>query len=229
MKFKIRNWLIVGTAAVVFNLLCGCQAMDAEIHHSKLHTDSKMSNAVFLDQLSDSGKNIYVRVFNTSTTSLGDLPDAIKGGLADQGYKIVGNPKKSDYILQVNVLQFGKADMREYDKLYKQSQNFDQSAITAGAAGFGTAMLGGTALTTIGVTAGTALASWLANDLVENETYSLITSVRIETVANGKVTHTYDTAIASKADKVNLKFDEAKPILSEEISKEISSIFADNN
>lgn len=229
MKLKIKNWLVIGATALGFNFLCGCQAMDAGIHHSKLHVNSKMSTPVFLDQLNDSGENIYVRVFNTSSTDINGISESIKERLTDQGYKIVGNPRKSNYILQVNVLQFGKADMTEYDKLYKQGQNFNQSALVGVGAGVGSAMLGASPLLTIGATAGAGLVSWLANDLVENETYSLITSVRIQEVNHGKVTHTYDTAIASKADKVDLNFDEAKPALSEEIAKEISSIFADSN
>ena len=119
-----------------------------------------------------------------------------------------------------------------------------------GLAGLSAAMTAGNTQTGINTGFGVGAADWLANEMVKDVTYSVITDVRVSVRVKGKVTQKtsanlsqgketntkqvyeqttnwlrHTTRIASVADKVNLKFKEAKPVLVQQVSDQIAGIF----
>ena len=76
----------------------------------------------------------------------------------------------------------------------------------------------------VGVGAGVAAVSWIADQYVQDKSYSLITDVQISVRKSDQSWTRYNTRIASVADKVNLKFEEAKPVLVTQIAQETAGI-----
>ena len=204
-----------------------CAAASAQIHHSDLTVESKMSNSIFLNPLDTADKKIYVQVKNTSTETLHDLSRQIKLDLAANGYTVVRDPKLADDLLQVNVLQFGAAKTPE--EVWKSMHSGYGSVVTGALAGIGVGVFSGSAAWGVGAALGVAAASWIANEMIQDKAYSMITDVQISVKQADKTWHKHDTRVATVADKVNLKFEEAKPVIVKQIAQEITSIFGPND
>lgn len=227
MKKTLKNLMLVTGLIMSVPVLSSCQAASAEIHHHDLNVESKMSNSIFLDPLDSETKTIFVETRNTSTENINGATAKIKDSLSAAGFTIVQKPQAASYILQVNFLQFGA--VKDKDRLWKDGMNFDQSALTGAGAGLGTALVGGSPITSIGVGVAVAAGSWVANEMVENKAYAVITDIKISEQSNKKIIKTYNTRIISEADKVNLKFRDAKPIIGDQLAREITGIFASDN
>ena len=152
-------------------------------------------------------------------------------------------------MIQVNVLQAGQAK-NEAAAWATLTGGFGSNILAGGlaglAVGYGTDSVGA------GMVAGGLVSgvSWLANQLVEDVTYSMVTDVQVSVRSkDGQVTQTtqanlnqgtqthvkqtynqqsdwvrYRTRIVSVADQVNLKFEEAKPQLQAQVAKQVSGI-----
>ncbi|EIY7179688.1 hypothetical protein MOI41_005196, partial [Escherichia coli] len=119
------------------------------------------------------------------------------------------------------------------------------AALGAGITGYNT----GSAGATLGVGLATGLAGMAADALVEDINYTMITDVQIAERSKVAVTtdnvaalrqgtsgakiqtstetgnqHKYQTRVVSNANKVNLKFEEAKPVLEDQLAKSIANI-----
>ena len=206
-----------------------------------------MSNTIFLPPIQPADKTIYVSVKNTSSEQNIHLQQELIAALQANGWTIESDYTKAHDMVQVNILQVGKA--KDPDSVMSSLSN-----------GFGGALAGGliggavTGTTTGAVVGGAALgtASWLGGMLVKDVTYSMITDIQVSAaVPKGtnvtNVTHaaisqgrettqeqtyssesnmmTYRTRIASYADKANLDFAEAEPVISKQMVKEIANIF----
>lgn len=235
----------VALSATVLQL-CSCAAISTAMNHGSLTTQSKMSETIFLDPVSAQDKVIYVQVRDTTGQKI-DLTKDLTHALTEKGWTVTDNVDKAHDMIQVNVLQAGKADN-------------PQAVWNSMHAGFGSAMLGGLsglsvglASSSVGAGVGTGLAvgaaSYIADSLVKDVTYSMITDVQVSVRTNGEVTQTtkanlaqgnststtqtyhqktnwmrYRTRIASIADQVNLDFDDAKPVLQKEVASEIAGM-----
>lgn len=225
-KMKKIVGLSVLSAAIAVNV-SSCAATSAEMHHSDLNVESKMSNSIFLDPLDTGDKTIYVQVKNTSTEDLNNLAAAVRDDLHDGGYRIVNTPQHAHNLLQINILQYGAA--KNPDEALKGISSGYGSVVTGALAGLGVGVLSGSTAWGVGVGLGVAAASWVADEMVKDKAYSLITDVQISVQNPDKKSwKKYTTRVGSVADKVNLKFAEAKPILVQQLAKEISNIFIDN-
>jgi hypothetical protein len=247
MKKLTKNTisLLVGTSLLS---LTGCSAISTEIHHHKLQVSSRMSKSIFLDPVKQSDKVIFVQVHNTSDQKI-NLRKDIVSNLEDGGWTVTNNIEKAHDLVQVNVLQIGKAP------------NI-QSVWASMNEGYGNALLGGFA----GVASGLAMGSvgggmavggvvgggsWLADQLVSDVTYSMLTDVRVSVRTDGEITQNtkshlaqgtdtnvsqsyniktnwlrYQTRIASVADQVNLDIKDAIPQLTKQTSSEIAGIYS---
>ena len=168
-----------------------------------------------------------MQVKNTSTETLHDLSRQIKLDLAANGYTVVRDPKLADDLLQVNVLQFGAAKTPE--EVWKSMHSGYGSVVTGALAGIGVGVFSGSAAWGVGAALGVAAASWIANEMIQDKAYSMITDVQISVKQADKTWHKHDTRVATVADKVNLKFEEAKPVIVKQIAQEITSIFGPND
>lgn len=249
-KMLTKSITKLGTVIAVGAALSGCAALGTAIEHRDLDVQSKMSNSIFLPPTEPKHKTVYVDVHNTSGQPGINLVRPIRTTLEDKGYRISTSPSKAYYVLQVNVLQMGKS-----------SQSAAQSALGGGygSALSGAALGGGIAAATGGnddeVIGGAVIGgvgNTVADSLVSDNAYTLITDVLITeklpkgeqakttttaATQSGSATQTvtqvtggsnsmqYRTRIVSIADQVNLGMEKAKSALTGELARSIANIF----
>jgi len=245
-----KRKLAAGGLAVALSLqLMGCATIPEAIEYRNLYTNYKMSDTIFLDVTKKMEyRNIYVNVRNTSQFQEVDtnaLRNLIAENLAAKGYSIVSDPKKADYILQVNVLYF------DY---YRKTGAREAATEGAIAGGLGGAAAGGgdtesLILAALGAGAG-YVGGALVGSAVKIETFAGVVDIQIKEKADKPVTgkivtnasqgssttiqteqeyksnyQIYRTKLAVTATQTNLKRDEAAQKISDMIARQIAGIF----
>lgn len=226
----------------------GCAATQTALVHRKLEVQTKMSDTIFLDPVSPNKRTVYIEIKNTSDKDL-DL-SAVSNRISTKGYKVVNDPEMAHYMLQANVLYVGKASPAAIQEA--MSGGYGAYGGLIGGAAIGGLSTDSTKGAVTGGLIGAA-AEVVAGSLVKNVTYTIITDVQIsershahvkqQTISNLKqgggtgktvvkqqsdvVTNwkRYRTRIASTANKVNLKFEEAKPVIVEGLERALSGLF----
>ncbi|MBY7933066.1 complement resistance protein TraT [Vibrio furnissii] len=245
MKNTKKKLVVVALASAL--ALSGCSAVSTAVNKRNLDVKTQMSETVWLDPVSQEQKTVFLQVRNTSDQQI-NVEDALKGQLEQKGYTVTDNPALAHYWIQTNILKLDKMDLRE-------AQGFLSS-------GYGAGLTGG-ALTALAVAANTShtqtiigaglvgvAAGFIADSLVEDVNYAMITDIQIvekteqqvkttETanIKNGSSANTattlttlenkkrYQTRVMSTANKVNLDFEEAKPALIDGLASSISGVF----
>lgn len=232
-------------------MMTGCAATMVAIEKKDLKVETLMSDTIFLDVEQNAERTIYVDIKNTSDKDF-DLMGPVISKLTQRGYTIVNDPKQAGYILQANILQVGQADP---SALRTSVYSGYGGALAGGLAGVGIAAATGghgAGIATGGAIGGIVggAAELVAGSMVKDVTFSVITDIMISerttdkvqenqsaNLSKGKGTSVqqsikketnrqrYQTRIASSANKVNLKFEEALPALQDGLSKSISGIF----
>ncbi|MDA0912121.1 MAG: complement resistance protein TraT [Proteobacteria bacterium] len=170
--------------------------------------------------------------------------------LQRNGWRVVNDISQANDMVQINVLQMGQAK-NEASAWGALSGGFGADIATGALAGLAAGYATGSVGAGLGVGAAVSGVSWIANSLVENVYYSMITDVQVSVkTKDGQVTQTtqsnlsqgtqsnvsqtynqksdwlrYRTRIVSVANQVNLKFEEATPELQAQIAKQVSGIF----
>ncbi|ELS1646451.1 complement resistance protein TraT [Escherichia coli] len=193
-----------------------------------------------------SERTVFLQIKNTSDKDMSGLQGKIADAVKARGYQIMTSPDKAYYWIQANVLKADKMDLRESQGL---SRGYEGAAVGAALGGGITAYNTGSAGTTLGVGLATGLIGMAADAMVEDINYTMITdvqiaertrtSVRTDNVAalrqgtsGSKIQtstetgnqHKYQTRVVSSANQVNLKFEEAKPHLEDQLAKSIANI-----
>ncbi len=221
-RMVLKAAILIG----VFAFLAGCHATHTAINKRKLDVQTKMSATIFLDPITSDNKTVYLQIRNTSDKPALDLEHPIAEMLAVKGYTRVMAPDQAQILLQTNVLQVGRSDLRTADHALNQ--------------GFGAA-LGG-------AVAGPAVTDAMVQDVV----YVVIADVQIservaksvtikeksraslkqsmngvrEVVSTEKIEwKRYQTRVVSAANKVNLKSKQAMPELIQGLTWSITGIF----
>lgn len=237
--------VLVGGISLAVAALSGCAAISTEINHGSLQTSTKMSNTIFLPPFPEDEKRVYVSVKNTSDQDV-EIQNLVEQDLQQRGYTITTNVSGADAILQVNILQAGKSTQSAVSSAF--TDGFGGALLGATAGGLVGQDWQGAA---VGGLAGAAVSS-LADAVVKDVVYSMITDVQISAkVPDGIMTiqtttsnlqqgtgttvssqssaksnmQLYQTRIVSTADKTNLDFKEAKPILEKNLAHEIANLF----
>ncbi|HAM8351640.1 TPA: complement resistance protein TraT [Escherichia coli] len=194
-----------------------------------------------------SERTIFLQIKNTSDKDMSGLQGKIADAVKARGYQIMTSPDKAYYWIQANVLKADKMDLRESQGWL--SRGYEGAAVGAALGGGITAYNTGSAGTTLGVGLATGLIGMAADAMVEDINYTMITdvqiaertrtSVRTDNVAalrqgtsGSKIQtstetgnqHKYQTRVVSSANQVNLKFEEAKPHLEDQLAKSIANI-----
>ncbi|EHP0363529.1 complement resistance protein TraT [Escherichia coli] len=194
-----------------------------------------------------SERTVFLQIKNTSDKDMSGLQGKIADALKARGYQIMTSPDKAYYWIQANVLKADKMDLRESQGWL--SRGYEGAAVGAALGGGITAYNTGSAGTTLGVGLATGLIGMAADAMVEDINYTMITdvqiaertrtSVRTDNVAalrqgtsGSKIQtstetgnqHKYQTRVVSSANQVNLKFEEAKPHLEDQLAKSIANI-----
>nr|EKM1646691.1 complement resistance protein TraT [Escherichia coli] len=194
-----------------------------------------------------SERTVFLQIKNTSDKDMSGLQGKIADAVKASGYQIMTSPDKAYYWIQANVLKADKMDLRESQGWL--SRGYEGAAVGAALGGGITAYNTGSAGTTLGVGLATGLIGMAADAMVEDINYTMITdvqiaertrtSVRTDNVAalrqgtsGSKIQtstetgnqHKYQTRVVSSANQVNLKFEEAKPHLEDQLAKSIANI-----
>ncbi|KTD66461.1 Lipoprotein YlpA precursor [Legionella santicrucis] len=251
MNFLYKNKAIIAKSIlltpVIIMLVC-CAATQTALEHRTLEVSTKQSETIFLDPVSNNQKTVYVSVKNTSDEELNITPQ-LKTTLSSHGYKIVNNPNSAYYLLQANVLKIGKMSVAASQSALDGGYGSAIAGAVAGTAA-GSFTNSSTGMIAGGLAGGVI---GLASDsLVKDVNYTMITDVQIServgkgvkvneqfqsNLKNGSSSVTtqtssrdsqyqrYRTRVVSNADKVNLKFPEARNALEQGLTKVISGIF----
>ncbi|EON8141473.1 complement resistance protein TraT, partial [Escherichia coli] len=203
------------------------------------------TSTIWLEPASE--RTVFLQIKNTSDKDMSGLQGKIADAVKARGYQIMTSPDKAYYWIQANVLKADKMDLRESQGWL--SRGYEGAAVGAALGGGITAYNTGSAGTTLGVGLATGLIGMAADAMVEDINYTMITdvqiaertrtSVRTDNVAalrqgtsGSKIQtstetgnqHKYQTRVVSSASQVNLKFEEAKPHLEDQLAKSIANI-----
>lgn len=229
-------------------VMTGCAATQTALEHGSLQVSTKQSETIFLDPVSKAQKTVYVSVKNTSDEEINIAPQ-LKTALMKHDYTVVNNPNSAHYLLQANVLKVGKMSIAASQSALGGGYGSVISGAVAGTAA-GSLTQTGTGMIAGGLTGG--LVGLASDSLVKDVNYTMITDIQISEkvgkgvnvnehfqsrLKNGISTMTsqtysrntqyqrYRTRVVSNADKVNLKFADARGALEQGLVKVISGIF----
>lgn len=253
MKVSLTNHirtLGVSSVALVFLAsISGCQAIHTSVKKRNLDVQTKMSETVFLEPVKPAHRVIYISVRNTSDKQL-DIKQRINGALVQSGYKVTDDPDKANFMLQGNVLQCGKSDLRASEDAHRAGW---------GGAWAGIALAGATGSHRGSSYAGAglvgAIAGVVGDALVDDTLFAMITDIEIrerprtgEVVTQSQDTNAtqgtstrlrqstsggqvnwkiYRSRIVSTANKANLQFEEALPALEDGLVRSVAGIFVE--
>ncbi|ELY3087317.1 complement resistance protein TraT [Klebsiella aerogenes] len=242
MKLDKVMAVIVMSSVLV---LSGCGAMGTAIKKRNLDVKTQMSETIWLEP--SNNRTVYLQLKNTSDKDMSGLQAKIASAVTAKGYQVVTNPDTAGYWIQANVLKADKMDLRESQGWLSKGY---EGATTAATLGAGiTAYNSNSAGATLGVGLAAGLVGMAADAMVEDVNYTMVTDVQIAERTSTKVQtdnvavlrqgtsgakvqtssetgnqHKYQTRIVSNANKVNLKFPEAQPVLEDQLAKSISNI-----
>ena len=241
------------TVSLSLAVMTGCAAVHTSIAKKDLDVQTKMSDAIFLDPVGSAKRTIFIQVRNTSDKPNFDIEHPVKAAIAAKGYRIVQDPDKAHFKLQVQVLSVAKTD-----------PTAAASALQAGYGGaIGGAVLGGTIGGAVGgdrgfgIGAGAgalagALAGTVADAMVKDVTYAAITDVQISQKTKAGVSGTqktkadlaqgtgtkveqvfeeavkekrYRTRVMSTANQVNLEYQDAAQELNAGLTRVLAGLF----
>lgn len=236
----------------VVTLLIGCSATHTAINKRNLDVQTKMSSTVFLDPITSEKRTAFLQVRNTSDKPELDLTQPIQCMMEEKGYVLVQNPEQAHYLLQVNVLQVGRSDLRAAE--FALNQGFG-AAVSGGIGGAALGSLAPRHHQSTGMVVGGlvgAAVSTVTDAMVQDIVYCVVADVQIsERIGNAvvvkektrsklkqgtsgikEVTSTervdwkrYQTRVVGTANKVNLKFENAAPGLADGLTRSIVGIF----
>jgi len=236
--------------AMITLILSGCAATEVAISKRNLDVQTKMSATVFLDPVVPKLQTVYVQIRNTSDEKM-DLAAAVVSAISANGYRVVSNPNDAHYMLQASVLRVGKIDPSAAQKALLGGYG---GALEGGALGVAVAAASNNtnALSYGGFGLIGAVGGAIANAVVKDVTYTMITDLQISTreapgttvqqQTNSKLVQgtssqviqkstsdsvwkRYRTRIVSTAEKVNLSFKDARPELEHGLVHSIAGIF----
>lgn len=247
---NVITLLITASVITLSFSFSGCSAMNTAIKKKDLDVQTKMSETIFLEPVAPEQKVVYFDIRNTSDKEI-NVKEAIASSFLNRGYKITQNPKEATYMLQGNILKVGKSDLRESQSYLSSGFGAGVTGAAVGAAA-GYAMTGsGRTGAALGL-AGAAL-GFVGDALVKDVMYVMVTDLQIrerplegevvtqtqqanlaqgsstttkQDIKGGKVEwKTYRTRIVSTANKMNLEFAEAQPVLESALARSMSGIF----
>lgn len=230
----------------VIMMLGACASIQTGLEHRKLTGGSQMSESIMLDAVPKSQKTVHVTIKNTSDKQI-NIARKVKRAIESHGYKVVSNPNRAHYLLQANILKVGQMSKSASQSALGGGYGSALSGLATGAA---IGSFSGSGGTTLGAGLAGGLISMAADSLVKDVNYSMITDVQVServngfvsekttaSLKNGSATQTQQTStkrskfqrfrtrILSNADKVNLQFADARPMLEDSLAKVIAGIF----
>lgn len=246
VRLTLRTLLLT----ITLGGLLGCAATTASLKYQDLEVQSQMSNTIFLDPVSPALKTVLIEVKNTSDKDF-DL-SSVARIIADKGYRIVTDPAAAHYLMQANVRYVGKASNTAIEET--TGAGFGGPLAGAAIGGASGALIGGSSTAVgVGIVVGGLLgaaAESATGNTTKVVTYTAITDIQVsersqapvsqqqsttlqqgdQTDIQQQVAETsgwkrYQTRVSSTATKVNLEFEEAKPVLQQGLIRVLAGIF----
>lgn len=240
---KLSN-LMIAMALAAGMTLSGCSAVHTAVAKRNLDVQTKMSQTIWLEPAET--KTVYLQIKNTSDKPL-NVESKITAALQAKGYTVTQDAKSAQYWIQANVLKVEKMNLRDAESALTGGYGAAGFGAIAGASLMASNSNSGGAAVAAGLAGG--LIGVAADAMVEDVNYSMITDIQIgertdETITtqnnqmltqgtSGAKVQTstsqgnrakYQTRVVSNANKMNLKFEEAEPVLEEQLAKAISGI-----
>jgi hypothetical protein len=233
-------------------VLVSCAATQTYLSHKDLDVQSKTSTAIFVDPVPKDKRTIYLDVKSgVMEFDRRQFKQFVKEQFTqfnDNGYQIVDDPDKAQFLMVAYVLNLEKASPTAAQEAL--GQGFMGGAVLAGAAvgGLGTRSLGG--VVGGGVVGGAA--EFITGNMVKNVTYMLVCDVQIkekatkgvivrkDTQIDAKVSDAgssrqssseatnkkeYRTRIVTTANKVNLKLEDAQELMFKKTAYALAGFF----
>ncbi|MGD9624958.1 MAG: complement resistance protein TraT [Arcobacter sp.] len=245
MRILIKSFLLLVSTLLLGVFFSGCGAASTAIEKRNLEIQTKMSDSVFLEPVSPEKQIVYVKIRNTTDKDI-DIEEQVKSSISAKGFKVTNNPDEAYFMIQANVLQIGRTDETGSDSAL-------QSGFGGGLLGAGVSAATGGSGNNIGVGAAIgAVAGLLANTMVKDIYYSMVTDVEIRqrpainekisqyednyseqgttsTISQNVNTNSvqwkiYRTRVVSTANQVNLEFEDAKNELQKGLAKSLSGL-----
>jgi hypothetical protein len=246
------RYVQLGLVMLAF-FLSGCAATQVALEKKDLDVQTKMSDSIFLDPVGPDKRTIFVHVRNTSDKSNFEIMGPIREAMHRKGYVVTDNPDAAHYILQANVLACEKSSPSAAQVALRNGYGGPLTGAVAGATvggathGWRGAYVGGAVGSLVGGATEVA-----ANSLVKDVTFVVVTDIEIaERAKEGVVVRQdsrqqakqgigggreqtsseivdfkkYRTRVVSTANKANLDYNEAAPLLTEGLIRSISGLF----
>ena len=242
------NKLFAGTALMISLSLAGCAATGVAISKRNLDVQTKMSESIFMDPAAPQNMVLLVQIRNTSDKPDFTIQSAVESSLAARGWKLTRNPDEAQFMLQVNILQVGKADKTAAEAMLGRGYGSEAVALAGAGAMYAAGSDNGRHIVGGGVALG--VADFVAGQMVKDVYFSAITDVQIsqrtkntvslqgsqqlaqgnsggERISYAEESHwkRYRTRVLSSANKVNLSWDEAQPELVRGLGTSIAVMF----
>lgn len=214
---KYIKILLIAAIVPVLAMMSGCAAVGTAVAHADLQTKTMMSKSIFLDPVPDRDKVVYLQVRNTSDKDV-HIRAALREALEDKGYRVTNHFGQAYYVLQVNVLRFGRSSETAAEQMMGAGYGGTLEGATAGA--FIAADSGNDPVVG-GIIGG--VASTIVNNAVKDVTYYGMSDVKITVHSHPR--RVFRTRIASTANQVNLQFANAQTAIESGLVKSISGIF----
>lgn len=183
-------------AALASSFLWACAAADVALNHSELKVQTHMSESVFLDPVPPAAKTVYVTARNTSDHPEVDLRGPLAQAIAARGYRVVDDPNAAHYMLRINILQAGQIEPASKGQVL--AAKYGEPLLGGAAAAAVAGVYGGGPRTMTGVGVGVAAATFLANQLVKDVTYSVVVDIQLsERPLSGKKVSTRTSTVSA--------------------------------
>ncbi len=249
MRKHMRSALFVLTALGAPLSLTGCGKLVMAAKKSDIRIETNINEGVFLEPVGKAQMRAYVRVRNNTGQSLG-VEQALRAELAAQGIRVVDDPKNATHTLEANILKMGRYAEEDAAALslgYGAAIGAAAGGVLAASSGnysnVPSYAIGGGA---IGAAVG--LGSFLVDSFIDDVYYNIIADVQIgerinapgakESVAytaqSGSSTTRsgmyhrqlewtlHRTRMMTTANQVNLKLEDAKEPLKQNLAKAIA-------
>ncbi|WP_049005283.1 conjugal transfer complement resistance protein TraT [Enterobacter cloacae] len=241
---SLKKVAVIGLVAAAMTLT-GCGAMTTAVKKRNLEVKTQMSETIWLEPSNE--KTVYIQVKNTSDKDMSNLQTLLANDLSAKGYKVTSSPDSAYYWVQANVLKADKMDLRESQGYLKTG--YEGAAVGAALGAGITAYNSNSSGAALGVGLAAGLIGMAADAMVEDVNYTMVTDLQISEPSKAKVTTDniaalrqgtsgvklqtsseqgdrakYQTRVVSNANKVNLKFEEAKPVLEAQLAKSVANI-----
>ncbi|MBL4773878.1 MAG: complement resistance protein TraT [Alcanivoracaceae bacterium] len=248
---KLLRLLIVFVVSTAMIAIIGCSAVHTAVNKRHLDIQTKMSHTVFLDPVAASKRTIFIQIRNTTDKPELNVAGQVMADLQQKGYTVLNDPDKAHYVLQANVLQVAKMDLRAaqhaLDGGYGAAISGGVVGALAGGAASGNSNKGAAVVGLLG-----AALSTIGDAMIKDISYTVITDLQISEAVGSSVTvkektksklvqgtsgskivtstervkwKRYQTRIISTANKTNLKFKDAVPGLVSGLARSISGLF----